>query len=45
MHAGNQMHLVQKCKINLEAKKLNLNVVSVKLAQYLDNLIRNKKLK
>ena len=45
MHAGNQMHLVQKCKINLETKKLKLNVVSVKLAQYLDNLIWNKKLK
>ena len=45
MHAGNQIHLVQKYKINLEAKKLKLNVVSVKLAQYLENLIRNQKLK
>ena len=45
MHAGNQMHLVQKYKINLEKKKLKSNVVSVKLAQYLDNLICNQKLK
>ena len=43
MHAGNQMHLVQKCKINLEAKQLKLNVVSVKIAQYLDNIICNQK--
>ena len=45
MHAGNQINLVHKFKINLEEKKLKLNVVSVKLAQYLDNLIRNQKLK
>ena len=45
MHAGNQMHSLQKCKIKSEAKELKLNVVTVKLAQYLDNLIRNQKLK
>ena len=39
------MHSLHKCKINSEAKKLKLNVVSVKLAQYLDNLICNQKLK
>ena len=38
------MHLVLKCKINPEAKKLKLNVMSVKLDQYLDNLICNQKL-
>ena len=43
MHAGNQMHSLHKCKINSEAKELKLNVVSVKLAQYLDNIICNQK--
>ena len=43
MHAGNQIHLVQKYKINLEAKKLKLNFMSVKLIQYVDNLICNQK--
>ena len=42
MHAGNQMHSLHKCKINLEEKELKLNVVSVKLSQYLDNLICNQ---
>ena len=35
MHVENQMHSLQKYKINSEAKELELNVVSVKLAQYL----------
>ena len=37
-----QMHSIQKCKINSKAKELKLNVVSVKLAQYLDNIICNQ---
>ena len=40
-----QMHSIQKCKINSKAKELKLNVVSVKLAQYLDNIICNQNLK
>ena len=39
------MHSLQKCKINSEAKELKFNVVSVKLSQYLDNLICNQNLK
>ena len=45
MHAGNRMHSLQKCKITSKAKELKLNVVSVKLAKYLDSLICNQKLK
>ena len=39
MHARNQMHSLHKCKINSKENELKLNVVSVKLAQYLDNII------
>ena len=35
MHVENQMHSLQKCKVNSKEKELELNIVSVKLDKYL----------